>query len=165
MAIRNQILVSADNVYWTSLKQPLVGYGQRDPRNFLKWMTDRYAQFTETVRETTNQHMDVPWTMGPFEVVVNQIDHGATLYLPEVLSDQIKCDKLYTIAKQSGHLSQACKKWHLRPLIKKRGSIAPPSSKPKPTIWNMTTPRLLLATPPTSSPRQPWLMQPVSFVT
>ena len=82
-------------------------------------MTLRYAQFTETVRETTNTLIDVPWTTGPFEVVVNQIDHGATLYLPEVLSDQIKCNKLYAIAKQSGRLSHACKKWRLRPLGEK----------------------------------------------
>ena len=104
-AIRNQLLASADNVYWTSLKQPLVGYGQRGPRDFINSMTGRYAQFTETVRRTTNKHMDVPWTTGPFEVVVNQINHGATLYLPEVLFDQIKCDKLYAIAKHSGRLS------------------------------------------------------------
>jgi hypothetical protein len=118
-AIRNQLLASADDVYWTSLKQPLVGYGQRGPRDFLTSMMDRYAQFTETVRETTNEHMDVQWTTGPFEVVVNQINHGATLYLPEILSDQIKCDKLYAIAKKSGRLSQACKKWRLRPLVEK----------------------------------------------
>jgi hypothetical protein len=118
-AIRNQLLASADDVYWTSLKQPLVGYGQRGPRDFLTLMAAKYAQFTETVRATTNQHMDVPWTTGPFEVVVNQIDHGATLYLPEVLSDQVKCDKLYSIAQQSGRLSQACKKWRLRPLVEK----------------------------------------------
>ena len=118
-AIRNQLLASADDVYWTSLKQPLVGYGQRGPREFITSMVARYAQFTETVRENTNKHMDVPWTTGPFEVVINQVNHGAILYLPEVLSDQIKCDKLYTIAMKSGRLSQACKKWRLRPVIEK----------------------------------------------
>jgi hypothetical protein len=101
------------------LKQPLVGYGQRGPREFIATMTTKYAQFTETVRETTNTLMDAPWITGPFEVVVNQIEHGAILYLPEVLSAQIKCDKLYAIAKQSGRLSHACKKWRLRPLVEK----------------------------------------------
>jgi hypothetical protein len=120
-AIRNQLLASADDVYWTSLRQPLVGYGQRGPREFLECMTTRYAQFTENVRESTNLQMDASWTKGPFEVVINQINRGATLYSEagQIMSDQIKCDKLYAIAKNSGRLSQACKKWRLRPVAQK----------------------------------------------
>ena len=40
-AIRNQLFAAANDVYWTLLKQPLVGYVQRGPRNFLASMRAR----------------------------------------------------------------------------------------------------------------------------
>jgi hypothetical protein len=115
-AIRNQLLAAADDVFWAALSQPLVGYGQRTAGDFITHMISRYARFDESVRDETEAQMAAPWTAGPFEVIVNQIDKGAATYAQasQPMSDQQKCDKLYSIAKKSGRLSEACKKWRFK---------------------------------------------------
>ena len=114
--IRNQLLAAADDMYWAGLRQPIIGYGQRTAREFIKHMMDRYAKFDEQVRNETEKAMAAPWTTGPFETIINQIELGAATYAQAnvALTDQVKCDKLYAIAKQSGRLPQACKKWRFK---------------------------------------------------
>ena len=48
-AIRNQLLSAADDVFWATLSQPLVGYGQRSAGDFIAHMLARYARFDESV--------------------------------------------------------------------------------------------------------------------
>ena len=79
-AICNQLLLAADDVFWATLTQPLVGYGQRSAGNFIAHMLLRYARFNESVQEETDALMAVPWTDGPFKIVVNQIVKGAATY-------------------------------------------------------------------------------------
>ena len=114
--IRNQQLASADDIYWKALEQPLIGYGQRTARELNAHLMRRYAKFTEEVRVETETAMSAPWTGGPFESAINQINMGAATYAQAdiILTAQHKCDKLYLIAKGSGQLNCACKKWRQR---------------------------------------------------
>jgi hypothetical protein len=84
-------------------------------------MIARYAKFDESVRDDTEAAMTAPWTDGPFEMVINQIEKGAATYAQanQALSEQQKCDKLYSIAKKSGRLAEACKKWRFKATIDK----------------------------------------------
>ena len=84
-------------------------------RDFIHHIVTCYADFDEATRATVTASMEMPWTGGPFEIVISQIENGAAAYLAAgtVMDEQTKCDKLYAIVRNSGLLSSACQKWRM----------------------------------------------------
>jgi hypothetical protein len=114
-ALRNQLLQSTDDIYWRQLFQPITGYGRRTAAEFIAHIKGHYAAFDEQIRAGTVAAMETPWTGGPFEIPIMQIEEGANAFAQagQPFNDLNKCDKLYTIAASSGKLSQACRQWRM----------------------------------------------------
>jgi hypothetical protein len=115
--LRNQLLASADDIYWRPLFQPITGYGRRTAREFIHHLTTTYAAFDESTRRSIVSAMEVAWNGGPFEIVIGQIEHGSLAFAQagHAYNDQQKCDMIYTIVINSGLMPSACQKWRLRP--------------------------------------------------
>lgn len=114
-AIRNQLLAAADEVYYTTLFDPITGYGMCTAYDFITHLKTRYAAFDEATRTAVTNKMDVPWAGGPFEYVISQITQGAKAMAQHGydISDKQKCDRLYSIVSRSGLLHEACRQWRL----------------------------------------------------
>jgi hypothetical protein len=114
-ALRNQLLQSTDDIYWRPLFQPITGYGRRTANEFVVHLKEHYAAFDEQIRAGTVAAMETPWSGGPFEIPIMQIEEGASAFAlaGQPFTDINKCDKLYTIAAASGKLSDACRLWRM----------------------------------------------------
>lgn len=120
--LRNQLLSASDDVYYRALYQPILGYGRRTTRNLIEHLLTNYAPFDEQTRANVEQAMITPWSGGPFETVIAQIEQACQAYTQAgeaAPTDQFKCDKLYTIVRTSGLLPSACQKWRMYPPAEK----------------------------------------------
>jgi hypothetical protein len=114
-ALRNQLLVAADEVYYAPLFDQTTGYGTRTTRDFIAHLETKYAAFDEATRTNVTNKMDVPWAGGPFEYVIAQITQGRDSMAQNGhdISDKQMCDKLYSLVSRSGLLREACQQWRL----------------------------------------------------
>ena len=64
--LRNQLLAAADDMYYCSLFQPVVGYGRRTALDLLTHLQTHYAEFDEATKATVQTQMAAPWSGGPF---------------------------------------------------------------------------------------------------
>jgi hypothetical protein len=114
--LRNQLLNTADRVYWSALYQPITGYGRRTAHELISHLQQNYASFDEITSGSIDASMDVAWSGGPFEYVIAQIEEGARAFADALkpLPDHQKTDKLYTLVLQSGLLPLACEQWRLK---------------------------------------------------
>ena len=111
--IKSQLLQTGNLIFFAALAQPTIGFANRSARRIIEHLETRYAPFNEKYRNSIDTAMNLPWSGGPFEAVVSQIDDGvAELQLHnQVVSDEDKCLKLYNIVFNSGLLPGACQKW------------------------------------------------------
>jgi hypothetical protein len=120
-ALAQMLFAAAEEIWWEELELPLTGYGTRRARDFVEHMLTNYAQLDEETRKKTKADMEQPWTAGPFEPVISRIQKGAATFAQagNPMSDQSKCDSLYSIAHTSGRMQSACQKWRMQPSANK----------------------------------------------
>ena len=78
--LHNQLLASANDIYWQPLYQPITGYVRRTAQEFLHHLTTTYTSFDKSTRRSVVNAMEVAWNGGPFEIVIGQIEHGSLAF-------------------------------------------------------------------------------------
>jgi hypothetical protein len=120
--LRNQLLAAIPNKdYISHLEDDITGFGRVAPRAIIDHLRTTYGAFDEIEQNDAEEKMALPWTTGPFEAIIAQINKGARLFdqagNPKSEADKVKL--LYNISANSGRLGSACKKWRRRPMIEK----------------------------------------------
>jgi len=77
MDLHNQLLKSADDTYFEELEDLEYGYTQLSVHALVTHHLDNYGGYTESDGKELRCLMEVPWEGGPFQVVVQQLLHGA----------------------------------------------------------------------------------------
>jgi hypothetical protein len=124
--LRNQLLAAADDVYWRRLRHVRRGYNMCSIQDMSNHLIKSYGELTETERKEVASRMEVPWEGGPLEFVIQQISNAAdaSALAGTPLSPQQKTDKLYSLVKESGLLSDACQCWRMFPTPDKTWAAA-----------------------------------------
>lgn len=124
--IRNQLIASADDVYWRTLRHSDQGYNTCTIQTLLTHMIDTYGPITEAERMDVEARMNVPWEGGPLEYAIRQIRDATDAYKigDTALSEQQHTDKVYDIVLQSGLLSMECQEWRMLSAAHKTGANA-----------------------------------------
>lgn len=119
--LRNQILASADEMFFTELRHPMFRYGQVTVLELLEHLETNYGTANEDCIGPLKEAWTTPWTGGPIEELILQVNDGA--HKLEVAgrhqSDKDKIDNLYSLISASGLLDKACQDWRFKSDSKK----------------------------------------------